>query len=236
MDCHLEDTHFSLLGFFKHRVIDDWMEQLFKHEGICVWTDEEYAFMKNARKGWPSGCSTSSSTYTDDDGNVYPIYYDMKPANGGAITLGLYTDSHCVIEYKSKGSDDPITPQNVLGNVFANAGSGDRDHNDNNGNYDFSSWSLTKALSYWDSAFDIFTICQPCVAHDLNNYDGSAYANNDDDRGGGGQQGDPFDCYDDADYTNVNQVCFEHLAACVFCFVCSLPSCSPIDIHGNSHD
>lgn len=41
MDCHLSDTHWSLLGFFKHKDYDDWMEQLFKHEGICVWTDEE---------------------------------------------------------------------------------------------------------------------------------------------------------------------------------------------------
>jgi hypothetical protein len=32
MDCHLDNTHWSLLGFFKHRNYDDWMEQLFKHE------------------------------------------------------------------------------------------------------------------------------------------------------------------------------------------------------------
>jgi hypothetical protein len=41
MDCHLDDTNFQLLGFFKHRSYDDWMEQLFKHEGMCVWSDEE---------------------------------------------------------------------------------------------------------------------------------------------------------------------------------------------------
>ena len=29
MDCHLETTHFSVLGFFKHKNYDDWMEQLF---------------------------------------------------------------------------------------------------------------------------------------------------------------------------------------------------------------
>lgn len=28
MDCHLEDTHWSLLGLFKHRSYDDWMEQV----------------------------------------------------------------------------------------------------------------------------------------------------------------------------------------------------------------
>ena len=36
MDCHKEDTGFAMLGFFKHRSYDDWMEQLFKHEGMCV--------------------------------------------------------------------------------------------------------------------------------------------------------------------------------------------------------
>jgi hypothetical protein len=41
MDCHLDDTNFQLLGFFKHRSYDDWMEQLFKHEGVCVWREEE---------------------------------------------------------------------------------------------------------------------------------------------------------------------------------------------------
>ena len=57
MDCHEPDTNWSVLGFFKHRNYDDWMEQLFKHEGMCVWNDEEYAFMKNARKAWPKDVS-----------------------------------------------------------------------------------------------------------------------------------------------------------------------------------
>ena len=202
MDCHLENTHFSLLGFFKHRVIDDWMEQLFKHEGMCIWTDEEYAFMKNARKGWPAGCAVSSTTVTDENGETNYIYYDLKPTKGGMITIGLYTDPECVVEYN--GEDESITPDNVLGNIFDGAGSGS---GDNNGNYDFSDFTLSQALDYWDSAFDIFTICQPCVAHDLTNYDGSAYMNYDDDGGNyNGDAGDPFDCYDDADYTNVNQV------------------------------
>ena len=55
MDCHKDDTHWRLLGFFKHRYIDDYFEQLFKHEGMCVWSEEEYAFMKNAREQWPQG-------------------------------------------------------------------------------------------------------------------------------------------------------------------------------------
>jgi hypothetical protein len=196
MDCHLENTHFSLLGFFKHKSYDDWMEQLFKHEGICVWTDEEYAFMKKAREAWPQGCI---DTYYTTDGGV-EIYYDVKPIQGGDITIGLYTDTQCIKEYDN--SDASISVDNILGNfLLNNGGSGD-----NNNNYDFSSDTLAQSLARWDSAFGAFHQCHPCVAYDIENVDGTKYTNNDDANGGGGQAGDPFDCYDDADYTNVNQV------------------------------
>lgn len=194
MDCHLDDTHFSLLGFFKHKSYDDWMEQLFKHEGICVWNDEEYAFMKNARKAWPQGCIDSYTTTSDGT----EIYYDIKPVQGGDIEVGLYTDTRCISEYQPTSSNDPITVENVLGNFFGDAsGSGDDYY------YDFSSDTLQQSMQRWNNAFAKFRVCQPCVAYDIENTDGSKFANDD----GGGEEGDMFDCYDDADYTNVNQVC-----------------------------
>jgi len=197
MDCHLETTHFSLLGFFKHKSYDDWMEQLFKHEGVCVWTDEEYAFMASAREAWPQGCVASGSTTSDGTA----IYYDVKPIQGGDITVGLYTDTQCIKEYDYK--DSSVTVDSLLGNfLLNNGGSGD-----NNNNYDFSSDSLEDSLARWDSAFGAFHYCQPCVAYDLENIDGSKFY--DDDGGNGG--GDMFDCYDDADYTNVNQ-CMKFMA------------------------
>ena len=76
----------------------------------------------------------------------------------------------------------------------------------------------------WDEALETFRTCQPCVAYDVNNYGynfdddankGSNYGTytygyDDDYRYnyyyGGNAQGNDFDCYDDADYTNVNQV------------------------------
>jgi hypothetical protein len=195
MDCHLENTHFSLLGFFKHKSYDDWMEQLFKHEGICVWTDEEYAFMKGAREAWPQGCM--ESYYTTNGG--MPIYYDIKPIRGGDITVGLYTDTQCIKEYGK--TDASMSVETILGNFFLNYGG-----RGNNNNYDFSSDTLEDSLARWDSAFGAFHQCQPCVAYDLENTDGSSY--ND----GGGAM---FDCYDDADYTNVNQV---RTLAIVNCF------------------
>ncbi len=189
MDCHLENTHFSLLGFFKHKSYDDWMEQLFKHLGICVWSDEQYSFMKNARKAWPQGCVASSSTTSDGSA----IYYDVKPVRGGDIVVGLYTDTQCIKEYD--GKDSSITVENILGNFLVNGGSGDRNNNNGNG-YDFSGDSLSDSYSRWNDAFGTFHICQPCVAYDLENLYGTKYSDN----------GGKFDCYDDADYTNVNQV------------------------------
>lgn len=209
MDCHLEDTNFSVLGFFKHRNYDDWMEQLFKHEGMCVWTEEEYAFMKNARKAWPRGCIDSGST--TDEGEE--LYYNIKPQRSGRIAVGLYTDTQCLDDY-------PVTTdelEDIIGNLFVDndrSGSGDE-------NYDFSSDSLADSLERWHSAFDVWHSCHPCVAYDIENLGGDKYTDDDDggnyyyngyyNNGGrklGGEysaQGDVFECYDDAGYTNVNQ-------------------------------
>jgi hypothetical protein len=221
MDCHQPDTHWKLLGFFKHRSYDDWMEQLFKHEAMCIWSDDEYSFMKNARKAWPQGCTTSQTTTLTGQ----PIYYDLKPTRGGGITLGLYTDTKCVEEYHSWGWGDPVTVENVVGNILAgNGGSHDSRDNNKNNNNDGSEYTFEQSLAIWDQSFDDFKMCQPCVAHDLNNYGynadddasrGSSYGTYrygyDDDYawwywGYYQSKGYDFDCYDDAGYTNVNQV------------------------------
>ena len=218
MDCHLENTEFSVLGFFKHRSYDDWMEQLFKHEGICVWTDEEYAFMSGARKAWPGGCTATSETVTVD-GVLTTLYYDIRPRHGGRIAIGLYTDPQCVTEYPKV---DTEYLENVVGNIFLNAGSG---HSGDNYNYDFSSDTLEESMERWDSAFGVWNYCHPCVAHDLENTSGEKYLDDDyyyyngRQRKLGGEysgKGDVFECYDDAGYTNVNQVsCLEWLSLVV---------------------
>lgn len=211
MDCHLEDSEtWSILGIFKHKDHNDWMEQLFKHEGYCVWTDEEYTFMSSARKAWPEACTASS--VTNSVGNY--IYYDVKPTRAGGITFGLYTDTRCMEEYRGSKS-----VETVLGNILLEGGSGD---SHDNGDYDFSSYSFSQSLSAWESAFDAWKICHPCVSYDLNNVGynadddasrGSAYGTYtygyDDDynyNNYGVDHGSDFDCYDRAGYTNVNQV------------------------------
>jgi len=226
MDCHEPDTNWSVLGFFKHRNYDDWMEQLFKHEGMCVWNDEEYAFMKNARKAWPQGCIDSGSTVTmTEDGSSgsseYNLYYNIKPLRNGRIDIGLYTDTQCLDDY-SVTTDEM---EDTIGNFFVNGdGSGSQDEN-----YDFSSDTLSESMERWHSGFDVWHTCHPCIAHHLENLDGSKYLDDDDyyanyynddyynnynnrrrqrQRKLGGEysaEGDIFECYDDAGYTNVNQ-------------------------------
>jgi hypothetical protein len=220
MDCHVDNTHWSLLGFFKHRNYDDWMEQLFKHEGYCVWHNGEYGFMNQARKSWPQGCTLSSTT-TGDNGDVL-IYYDMKPIRGGGITVGLYTDAQCIVEYKTHGKDDPITVENVVGNFLDSSNNNNNNNKNNNNNDDYVVYdTLDENLAAWDAGLSQFTICQPCLAHDLLNYGYNGgnsrganygkynYGKGDDDKYT--TSGNDYDCYDQADYTNVNQ-CMKFMA------------------------
>ena len=56
MDCHEKHTHFSLLGIYKFTQDDneDWMEQLYKHMGYCLWSEDEFEFMYDAYASWVS--------------------------------------------------------------------------------------------------------------------------------------------------------------------------------------
>ena len=146
------------------------MEQLFKHEGVCLWTDDEYSFMKEARRAWPRGCTDTGEVLS----NGNSLYYDIKPLRGGKITLALYTDTECIDEYSSNAN----TVESILGNLFNNAGDdheGDNPEGEEKEN-DYSGESLSESLSRWNSAFDMWHYCHPCVAHDVENTDGSKYA------------------------------------------------------------
>lgn len=186
MDCHLKDTNFKLLGFFKEPNYHEWMEQLFKHQGVCLWTDEEYNFMSTDRYLWP--CYCKSTGQSDEDGNL--LYFDTKPMPEGRIGIGLYTDNKCKFDYMPKGG----TSVDVL-NVLEQGG-GDR-------NEYGSVARLKEGLEQWNDAFDVFKVCQPCKAYNL----GYNKDVNKGDRKGGDEQngGYAFACYDDADYVNVNQ-------------------------------
>jgi len=183
MDCHLPGTDFELLGFFKEPNYREWMEQLFKHLGVCIWTDEEYEFMQQDREIWPGYCTELEG----DDDNGQALYYDIKPLPSGRMTVGVYTDPYCIEEYKEETAFD------IIEGAYDN---GDDD--------DATLADLEEYIDTWNDAFDIFKICQPCRAYDLGwNED---LQNGDEPRQGEvDENGNVFTCRDDAGYTNVNQ-------------------------------
>ena len=180
MDCHEPDTHFSLLGYFKEAYYaGEWMEQLFKHEGVCIWTEDEYDFMGNGYDFWDFTCSESD--YSDENGNT--LYYDLKPLPAGNMTIGLYTDTRCVEEYRG----DAVSIATVMNGNDQHrrrAQSGDNQ------------MTFDEYITAWNDAFSIFKTCQPCRAYNLNYGDGE----------GGRRRLDQdddgyFPCYDEAGYT-----------------------------------
>lgn len=198
MDCHLSQTNFKLLGFFKEPEYSTWMEQLFKHEGICVWTDEEYLFMQDEREVWPEYCTAIEENQDDGTG----LYYDIKPLPGGGMTLGLYTENTCTQDYTGDESELDILKAYIEEND-------DDNNNNDDGAYDANIYVLEEYIEKWNDAFDIFKICQPCRAYNLGWNKDLTYG---EDRQGGNADDDDdnaneayFTCKDDAGYTNVNQ-------------------------------
>jgi hypothetical protein len=181
MDCHLPDTNFKLLGFFKEPRWDEWMEQLFKHEGVCLWDDDEYQMMQTDRETWPYGCT---ATDYNDEKTGGTLYYDLKPEIHGDISIGLYTDTSCIVDYTGQ-----YTPDTVVSDL-----------------------PCEEDLAAWNDAFDVFKICQPCKTYPFQNIlSRSTPSNNNDDNYN--TNDDAYDdnysglyCYDDAGYHNVNQV------------------------------
>ena len=104
MDCHLSDTSWTLLGVFKIDNVsegDSWMEQLFKHEGVCVWGGDTFDFASNMREKLPKECKAIDKT------GMYgqKLYLDMQPVQEGYIGLGLYTDEKCSVLYEGADVD-----------------------------------------------------------------------------------------------------------------------------------
>eukprot|EP00536_Pseudo-nitzschia_multiseries_P012322 jgi/Psemu1/260480/estExt_Genewise1Plus.C_4660012 len=189
MDCHdPASTNWKLIGVFKEASYfgnDAFFEQLFKHEGVCVWNDENlYEFMSETREeSFSSGCLSTGISYGD-----YGIYIDLKPSYNGNMTYALYTDYVCATEYE--GYD--LNVESVAANMGLLYGS---------------------YMEAWNDAMEPFKVCQPCRAYNLQNSGSSSKSSsyyktangwyNDDD--GYDPNNGYFRCDDDADYSNVNQ-------------------------------
>jgi hypothetical protein len=211
MDCHETNTStWKLMGVFKEASYfgdDAFFEQLFKHEGVCLWNDDDlYDFMSEAREEkWTQGCVSTGiigNAYyfnNDDTTSSYGnyIYIDLKPTWNGNMTYGLYTDSACKNEYE--GLD--INVDRVSANMGLLYGS---------------------YLEAWNDALEVYKVCQPCKAYNLQKQSSTwtynktsksyYYVAGDDDSSKEDDDylaTDPnkgfFQCDDDAGYTNVNQ-------------------------------
>lgn len=135
--------------------------------------------METDRYLWPCDCTATSQT--DENGNT--LYYDARPMPEARLGLGLYTDSRCMYDY---------TGQKSISDVLGSVGGDIAD--------------LEQSLEKWNEAFDVFKVCQPCKAYNLG-YNADLNDGQGDREGGSADEdgGYAFDCYDDADYVNVNQ-------------------------------
>jgi hypothetical protein len=208
MDCHLQDTHYALLGVFKALKPEEWLEQLFKHEGICVWTESEYQMAQIVRQSLPEKCTAIGYAEDDHDSedndenqnqqntNIVGsgLYYHIKPEIGGNIALGLYNDASCSVEYSGGLSLQKVIESNYdlcdeyYGTYNSSSAYGY--------GYYYSDWMeecgennpavLYRLLDKFNDALNIYKQCQSCVAYDLSAED--------------------YQCDDDAGYTNCMQV------------------------------
>mmetsp|Transcript_2464 Transcript_2464/g.5374 ORF Transcript_2464/g.5374 Transcript_2464/m.5374 type:complete len:511 (-) Transcript_2464:215-1747(-) len=143
MDCHdPASTNWKLMGVFKEASYfgnDAFFEQLFKHEGVCVWNDDSlYEFMSETRESsWSSGCLSTGISYGQSG-----LYIDLKPTFNGNMTYALYTDYVCATEYE--GNDYNV--ESVAANMGLLYGS---------------------YMEAWNDAMEPFKVCQPCRAYNL---------------------------------------------------------------------
>ena len=192
MDCHDPYSRtFRLLGVFKDPKTDTFLESLIDYSGDCVWTDDEYKFMKAMNPGddgdnngqqqqqqqdyWPPAKCTAYQN--EDDSTVY--YYDAVPAAGGNLGVGLFRDDVCTVpvddkKRKKKDRHAP-TAEEILGRARG-VSTGDHDekkknnnnrrHRDGKKHRRAIATAAADEMRAWNSAMDAFKVCQPCVSYD----------------------------------------------------------------------
>ena len=227
MDCHEPNTHFQLVGVYKEADgLMDWAEQLFKHQGYCLWADqaamgsnneweeeqqegsgdgdnhnnndETYEFMESYREWWPSYCR--QLYYTAYDGST--LYMDLKPQAEGNISVGIYSDDLCA-------TPSGYTFGDYIMMYYSYYGYQDK------GQQVVETWET--AINQWNDYMSVYKICQPCRAYSLQKSaagdanSGSGDNNNnryrflEENDGDGEEEQWGYNCYDDAGYTNCDQ-------------------------------
>ncbi|MGK3740976.1 MAG: hypothetical protein ACI8RD_010677 [Bacillariaceae sp.] len=233
MDCHSSKSHFKLIGVFKEADgLIDWAEQLFKHEGYCVWNDNandnsvddeeegsgsgsgddddedsDYEFMSSVQQNQVQECT--SMYLTDDDGNS--VYRHLRPQGEGNITDSLYTDEDCTQKSTMSFSDYIVK---WYTNYY---------YDSDKGQQVAEKWQANTVR--WNELMTDYKVCQPCRAYTKTpTYDDDEdrlrflrrLDDNDDGEGDEEQYG--YNCYDDAGYRN----CSKYLII-FFSIFCRLP-------------
>jgi len=168
MDCHMPDTNFKLIGFFKEPRYDEWMEQLINYQGDCMWNDSEYKLMHNIS---PMGLvNTCTKTTSRDEYSGRYLYYNLQPNEHATVTIGLYTEDTCTEVYKGSTAASTVLTKLISKYQDDNA-NGDDGNGDGSADEEVQIHSyaldLVESINSWNSAFAAFRTCQPCKAYDL---------------------------------------------------------------------
>jgi len=187
MDCHVANTAnttsstWTLLGVYKESLEfgdDTFFEQLFKHQGVCLWGGDSYRyqFMQTMR-GYD--LANYGSCYQVESG----IYIGAKPVEGGDLELAVYSDAYCTTELSSYSVDDYVSSSTGV-----------------NWNNAFAQWN------YMMDAYKICQPCR-AYSKSYNVQDDDDWGRNlvEYQDGQGNEEANGFNCYDDAGYRNCNQ-------------------------------
>ena len=192
MNCHESRTHWKLVGVFKEDDGLEWAEQLFKHQGYCVWNDAEnaeengnggsgdsgessaYNFMQNVYENWSSYFGCTQLSISDDNGNT--LYVDSKPLPEGNFSYGIYYDEDCSQpssmtfgDYIVKWYEENYYYYYYYGN-YQSGYEMAAEHEQN--------------VRIWNRLMNDFKICQPCRAYSrFVDEEDNSNENNDDDGG-----------------------------------------------------
>lgn len=136
---------------------------------------------------------------------------DLQPTGEGNLTVGIYTDDTC------STASSYYTFGDYIMMYYSYYGYYDK------GQEVVATWEY--AIQQWNQKMNIYKICQPCRSYSLNvNLDGDSgsgsgsgsgdnneegrmrWLDGEDQDGEGQEEQNGYNCYDDAGYTNCNQV------------------------------
>jgi len=133
--------------------MNEWMGQLFKHEGVCVWSDDEYTTAQNVRE--MVNANNCNSAGYDSAGNV--LYGGVTPLPGGNIGVALFTDATCTTMYKGETTIDGLCASTCSSNNNNNKFRNLKNNNGVCGYYCYAN-AFNDVMNVWKQ-------CQPCTAY-----------------------------------------------------------------------